>query len=911
MPRSRALSPALLFAALAATPAYAGLPTVSVSDARVVEGTAGPASLRFDVTANGTPRRLAIPWSLSDLTASAADADYSPAGSVVSLTPEPARLLGHWGPGLFGVPGGVAVAPNGVLIAVDRASASIHRFSKAGLLLQTIHAQAGAPLVDPRGVAVNRFGEFYVADSYGHINMYSAGGICVDNWALTGNHAAYGVAVDTYERVYVSDVTANRVQRYIRFGGGGAGSFSTYTPGEPANDVPLGIAVDAQGFVYVAKAQSGRILKFAPHDSLVATLVETWTDTRGFCAGGDLEVDAAGNLLIADLHTSRVVVLDPTGAFLCEWTLDGGPMQNPTEFSTTGVASDANGNVYVGSRHSATVEHFRWDRTTGSIAVPVTGDAAFEPDETLQLHLASTPAAAVTDSIAIGTIVNDDFVVGANLATNGQFESGLGGWNAYSGATLQATSSGRNGTNGVRAVGPSSISFGLNDGPNIVTSTTAGARYRYTAWVRSTGAGSGRLRVREYLSGVQQSNTGSIPVTFDGSWQRLDVAVRARTTGGFLDLQIIGDFAATGAEFFIDDVTVQALGPDVPPIVNADADVHGSWARDVVVEVSALDPEGEPIDSLKANLTGLPGATFTVNSDRTLGTLRWHPGFEDVRDDPYVVSFTAGNAMTGTTSTKLHIGSNMVLNSSFETSLDGWKDHVGAALARVPGGRRDGYAARLTLPVAEWAGLRDSPNWALFAGDRRIAVCGAWVRSSTNGGAIRMQVREYQGGLQIAESTSQPGPLYSSDLTPQWHRIMVMHRCVAAGPSELDLAIDAPGVIGATFDVDDVSVVGDDGDWTLDAPEAPSATFAARVFPNPVRGVAMLELALPAAGRLNIELYDLAGRRRAVVADEARTEAGVRRFALRAPEGPLAPGIYWYRATTTTASRSGRFVVLE
>jgi hypothetical protein len=308
----------------------------------------------------------------------------------------------------------------------------------------------------------------------------------------------------------------------------------------------------------------------------------------------------------------------------------------------------------------------------------------------------------------------------------------------------------------------------------------------------------------------------------------------------------------------------------------------------------------------------MPGASFSVSSDHTHGTLRWHPGFEDVRDDPYEVPFTAGNATTVTNSTTIHVGPNMVLNSSFETSLDGWNGHVGATLARVPGGRRDAYAARLTLPVAAWAGLRDSPNWAVFAGDRRIAVCGAWVRSSTNGGAIRMQVREYQGGLQIAESTSQPGPLYSSDLTSQWHRIMVMHRCVATGPSELDLVIDAPGVIGATFDVDDVSVVASDGDWTLDAPPATDRfELSARVFPNPARGVAMLELTLAQAGRLQLEVYDVAGRRQAVLADEAHAEAGFRRFAMRAPDGPLAPGIYWYRALTSSGSRSGRFVVLE
>jgi hypothetical protein len=48
-----------------------------------------------------------------------------------------------------------------------------------------------------------------------------------------------------------------------------------------------------------------------------------------------------------------------------------------------------------------------------------------------------------------------------------------------------------------------------------------------------------------------------------------------------------------------------------------------------------------------------------------------------------------------------------------------------------------------------------------------------------------------------------------------------------------------------------------------------------------------------------------------VVADESRAEAGIARFALRAPGGPLAPGIYWYRASTATATVLGRFVVLE
>ena len=901
MPRSRALPPALLLAALAAAPARAALPSVSVQDAHVVEGNAGTSNLVFQVVANGPPRRLTLSYSLSDLTASAASGDYSPAGGVVSLTPEPARLIEQWGEHNFYIPTGIALAPNGDLLAVDGPSSRLNRFSSSGSLLQSIRVDD-----DPQGVAVNSTNQVYVLGFHGRVREYDATGKQLRSFGDTTQvETASDIAVDAAGNLYVSDVVSNRIQKYSSTGSL-IGGWSTATTGEPANDGPLGLAVDAQGSVYVAKAQSGRILKFAANGSLVAT----WTDTKGFCPGGDLSVDDAGNLLIADLHTARVVVLDPQGAFLTEWTLDSGPMQNPTEFGTTGVVSDHDGNVYVATRHSGTIAHYRWDRASGTIVVPVTGDATYEPNETLQLQLAPTPNATLVDATAVGTIVNDDFQLGPNLATNGQFESGLAGWGSYASATLQLTLTGVGGSNAVSAAGTSALTFGINDAPNIVSSTTSGARYLYSASVRSQAAGTGSLRVREYLGGVLQSTTSSAPVAFDGTWQRLSVLVGAHSAGASLDFQVIGGFTAAGKSFLVDDVAVQVLGADVPPVVEAEADAYGSWAREIVVDVSTHDPEGEPIAALDTDLTGLPGATFTVSADHTHGTLRWTPGFAAVRDEPYAVTFTAHNASIGSATTRIHVGPNLVLNPSFESDLAGWSSHLGAIPTRVPGGRNDGYAVRLTLPTATWAGLSDTPNWGVSSGPGQLAVFGAWVRSDADRDGVRMQVREYQNGVLLATSTSADGPLYTTKLTPEWRRIMVVHHCVAQG-SELDLTIDVPGVLGATFDVDDVSIIDGGALWTLDAPEAHPVAPAARVLPNPARGLAMLELSLPAPGPLRIELYDIAGRRRAVVADEAHADAGVARFALRAPDGALAPGIYWYRASTSSVTLLGRFIVLE
>jgi len=904
--------PALISAALAAARAHAAPPFVSVHDARVVEGDTGASQLVFEVVANGLPRRLQLAYSLTDLTASAAGGDYSPAPGVVMIEPEPARLVEHWGAGSFVIPRALALAPNGDVIAVDGPNCRIHRFSRDGTLLQTfgVNGSGDGQLLAPTGVAVGPGGEIFVVDFSNRVSVFSPSGLFQRSWGSLGAGPGqfdlpYEIAVSASGSVYVSDGYNNRIQQFTT-SGMFVQMWSTATPGEPAFDHPLGIAVDAAGVVYVAKGMSGRILKFAPDGSLLAT----WTDTKGLCRGGGLHLDSFGNLLIADHYAARVVVLDPQGAFLAEWMLDEGPEQNATEFAATGIVADQLGNVYVGSRYSASIAHFRWDRASGAIAVPVAGDTSFEPNETLEVRLSGTSGVWLQDGTAIGTIANDDSELGPDLVTNGRFNVTLAGWTPHGGGALGLSPNGRDGPNAARAVSESTLVCGINDSPSLVPSTPIGARYRYSAWVRSAGVGAAHLRVREYLGGLQQAKTESLPLAFDGSWQRIDMTVHTVTEGGNLDFQVVGEFAAIGQEFLIDDVAVHVLGADVPPVVDVDATVAGNWMREVVVEVSARDPESEPIDSLEADLSRLPGATFTVDPDHSRGTLRWSPSIEDVRDDPYLVTFTARNGAVTSATSRIRIGPNVVLNSSFEEDTSGWRGHVGSTMARVPGGRRDGFAARLTLPVIDWAGVEDNPSWASSTGFGRRFVIGAWVRAETNHGSVRMQVREYEGGIKVGTSTV-IGPPEDLQLASSWRRVLLSHTCVAQGPSELDLTIDAQGLGGGTFDVDDVSIVCSGRAYSLDAPGAVPPPLAARVVPNPARGRATLELSVPAAGRLKVELYDLSGRRRAVIVDEAGAEAGVRRFGLEPHDGRLGPGVYWYRAVTASGTRQGRFVVLE
>ena len=76
--------------------------------------------------------------------------------------------------------------------------------------------------------------------------------------------------------------------------------------------------------------------------------------------------------------------------------------------------------------------------------------------------------------------------------------------------------------------------------------------------------------------------------------------------------------------------TVLTIGPpNRPPVVTAPATVNGVTSVLITVNVTASDPDGDPITSLIARgtqSTPLPvGAVFTANGSNTAGTLTWTP----------------------------------------------------------------------------------------------------------------------------------------------------------------------------------------------------------------------------------------------------------------------------------------------
>ena len=104
--------------------------------------------------------------------------------------------------------------------------------------------------------------------------------------------------------------------------------------------------------------------------------------------------------------------------------------------------------------------------------------------------------------------------------------------------------------------------------------------------------------------------------------------------------------------------TITVTNVDRPPAVTASTTGSGLENTVITVNVTASDPDGQPITSLIADLSGLPAgnnALFTANAANTAGTLTWTPTFQDGRATPYNIVFRATNALTGTSATALTV----------------------------------------------------------------------------------------------------------------------------------------------------------------------------------------------------------------------------------------------------------------
>jgi DNA-binding beta-propeller fold protein YncE len=244
------------------------------------------------------------------------------------------NFLGSWGEGLFTYrTHGITVAPDGTLFCTDDGNHTIRRFTPEGKLLMTLGTmntpsdtgydgkdymtitRPAGPFNRPTNIAVGPRGHLYVSDGYGNcrVHRFSPGGTLERSWGEPGT---------------------------------GPGQFY----------LPHGIAVAADGRVFVCDRESDRIQIFSPDGEYLSE----WTDTQ---RPTHLVFDAEGRAYVSELwwhpgdisrrhgptreaRPARLSVYDRDGRVLARW---GTPDATaPGSFAAPhGLAVDSRGDVYV------------------------------------------------------------------------------------------------------------------------------------------------------------------------------------------------------------------------------------------------------------------------------------------------------------------------------------------------------------------------------------------------------------------------------------------------------------------------------------------------------------------------------------------------------------------------------------
>jgi DNA-binding beta-propeller fold protein YncE len=258
----------------------------------------------------------------------------------VTVLDRDGNVLASWGEGVFTRPHGIFIGPDDTVYCSDDFGHTVRAFHCDGsprftlgtpgrpsdtgatsIDYRTIRRAAG-PFNFPTNLAVGPAGELFISDGYGNarVHHFSPEGRLLHSWGEPGSgpgqfHVPHGIAVDADGTVYVADRENSRVQRFT-----GAGVYL-----DSWADVarPCEVFIDRRGWVFVAElgfrcgrwpgtgapapgAPGGRVSIFDKRGVLQAR----WGGgddpcaSGDFCAPHDIWVDSRGAVYVAEVTLS-------------------------------------------------------------------------------------------------------------------------------------------------------------------------------------------------------------------------------------------------------------------------------------------------------------------------------------------------------------------------------------------------------------------------------------------------------------------------------------------------------------------------------------------------------------------------------------------------------------------------------
>jgi DNA-binding beta-propeller fold protein YncE len=250
---------------------------------------------------------------------------------------------------------------------------------------------AEATLNFPSATAVDSQGTFYIADTFNHrVRRVDAASGLITTVAGTGAARFNGdngpgvkaalnepvaLAVDERAgRLYIADLANYRIRalelstgRILTYAGSGGSDYDG--DGMPAVEAglsgPSGLALDAEGNLYIADTFSGRIRRVDSNSGVITTVAGDGTEYRyqgnpkEFSTGlarptgialapdGKLYITDSDNHLIRMWNPKSKIITSIAGKGSSEFSGDGGPASTCGLNYPFGVALDRAGNIYI------------------------------------------------------------------------------------------------------------------------------------------------------------------------------------------------------------------------------------------------------------------------------------------------------------------------------------------------------------------------------------------------------------------------------------------------------------------------------------------------------------------------------------------------------------------------------------
>jgi sugar lactone lactonase YvrE len=318
----------------------------------------------------------------------------------------------------FNKPTGVAIDASGNIFVADYGNNTVRKIAPGGVvttLAGTLSSggssdglATAASFKGPEGIAIDGSGDVFVADTEnntirkitpaGSVSTYAGTAGVSGSSDGTGPAAQFarpiGVAADGAGNLFVGD-SGNSLIRKIAAGGvvttfAGTAGVNGWTDGQGGAALfnePSGIAIDANGNIYVADSGNDTIRKITSAGS-VTTLAGMPAGESGVIEGpagaaaqffipAAVAVDASGNVYVSDTYDHEIRKVTPAGLTT---TLAGSPSGAGSAdgtgaaaqfFSPQGIAVDGNGNVYVDDSLNGTIRRV----TPGGVVTTLAGSA--------------------------------------------------------------------------------------------------------------------------------------------------------------------------------------------------------------------------------------------------------------------------------------------------------------------------------------------------------------------------------------------------------------------------------------------------------------------------------------------------------------------------------------------------------